>query len=235
MSTAHRVFVSQVLANGVSVAINGQKAHHLKNVLRIKPRAHLRLFNQHGEWLGEVYSSSKSEVAVQVLEKLREADVLSAGVAVAFAPTKHSSLMLEKATEIGADEFFPVLTRRTVCRHFSHARMQACIDSAVTQSERLSVPVLHELTSLDAWCASMSAKQIVFCDEMANEDQGIAHAKLDKSQQVHLLVGPEGGFAEEERAQLLSMCNVVPVRLGRNILRAETAVIAAISVLVIGV
>jgi 16S rRNA (uracil1498-N3)-methyltransferase len=227
-----RLFVPDDLASGLRVELSPQQAHRVLHVMRRQPGDALALFNgRDGEWAGRVAATGKNRCAVEVAERLRP-QVSPPDVWLVFAALKRDALdlLVEKATELGAAALVPVFTRRTVAERINLERMAATAVAAAEQCERLTVPEVHTPRLLaelmGAWPAE---RRLMFCDE-AGEAPSVPAALAGASPRPWaVLIGPEGGFAPEERRMLRAPPFATPVSLGPRILRAETAAVAALT------
>lgn len=241
-----RLFVTDPLAAGASVAPDDAQARYLLSVMRLEDGAEVRVFNgADGEWTAVVRRSGKKGVALDVKAQTR-AQSVGPDLTLLFAPVKRhgTDLIVEKATELGARVLQPVITRRTVADTVRTDRVRAIAIEAAEQTERLDAPDIREAVTLarilDGWSGD---KPLVYADEAGDEIEApwggekgrgrpVADALRDvKAPSLALLTGPEGGFDADERRLLRSLPFVVPVSLGPRILRAETAVIAALAVI----
>lgn len=225
-----RLCVSDDLAAGTSFALAPEQAHYVANVIRLPVGGELLLFNgRDGEWLGRREAGGKREVRVVVGELLRPQPA-ALTVEYAFAPLKHARLdyMVQKAVEMGAGILSPVLTRYTQVTRVNLERMAANAVEAAEQCGILSLPTIEAPRALDVWLAQLpSDRVLVFCDEAAPEADPVAALRAAPKGPVSVLIGPEGGFAPEERQQLLR--RAVTISLGPRILRADTAAVAALA------
>jgi 16S rRNA (uracil1498-N3)-methyltransferase len=227
-----RLFVLDPLEAGVRVSLPPEAAHRVLSVMRRKAGDALALFNgRDGEWSGRIAETGKARCVVEVEARIRpqaaEPDLL-----LVFAPLKRDALdlLVEKATELGASALQPVLTRRTVVDRVNLDRMTAIAREAAEQCERLTVPETRPAAPLanliGAWPAS---RRLLYCDE-AREAPPVLRALAEApAADWAVLVGPEGGFAPEERRMLLGQPFTTAASLGPRILRAETAAIAALA------
>jgi 16S rRNA (uracil1498-N3)-methyltransferase len=228
--SAPRLHLDQRLAAALGVSISGDRAHYLRNVLRLREGAEVRLFNAgDGEWLAQVAAARRHEVELRVARRLR-APAEEAGPLLAFSPIRRNRLdwLVEKAVELGVSALAPVLTARTVVRPEASARLAAIATEAAEQCERLTIPVVGEPVPLASWLATRDqAHPLVFADERA-EEGSLLHACRGRAS-VDILIGPEGGFTEEERGQVLQVPGIARISLGPLILRAETAALVALA------
>ena len=228
-----RLYVEAALGDGARVAPNEGQAHYLLHVMRARVGDTVRLFNgRDGEWLASVAEISKRNCVLACRQNLAPQSHVP-DIWLVFAPIKKTpaDYVVQKATELGVRRLQPVFTRRTIVTRVNLDRMRANAVEASEQSERLDVPEIGEPQSLNALLARWpSDRAIIFCDE-AGEAPPIASALAEmRGGATALLTGPEGGFDPEERATIRARPNVVPVSLGRRILRADTAALAALAV-----
>ncbi|HMN37358.1 MAG TPA: 16S rRNA (uracil(1498)-N(3))-methyltransferase [Hyphomicrobium sp.] len=231
--TSERLFVDADLAEGASVELSHEQAHYLLNVLRMAPGGELLVFNgRQGEWRGRLEDVKKRSAQLRISHRTR---TQTSGPAIhyLFAPLKHARLdyMVQKAVELGVARLSPVMTRRTVPGRVNIERMRLNAIEAAEQCGVLRVPEIDDVAvlakTLEAWDPSI---RLIFCDEEAPvKDPVAALAALTPGVPVAVLIGPEGGFDEQERRLLLSRPFVVPLSLGPRIMRADTAAIAALT------
>jgi len=244
-----RLYVSGALKAGADVVLDKSQGHYLRNVLRLKPGDGVLVFNgKDGEWQASLADGKRMALALQ--EQARpQTEPLD--LHYLFAPLKHERLdyMVQKAVEMGVSRLQPVLTQHTQVKRINLERMRANAIEAAEQCGVLSIPEIAEPTSFARAIAARKADRLlVFCDEAANVKDPVAvladarqapSAMLPLTmssagggaQPLALLIGPEGGFADDERAALLKLTNVVRLALGPRILRADTAAVAALALL----
>lgn len=231
---AQRLFVSDPLAAGASVACTAEQANYLRNVLRLKAGDAILAFNgRDGEWRAEIADAGKRTTALRILEQTR-AQEGGPDIDYLFAPLKRSRLdyMVQKATEMGVARLRPVLTRRTTPERVNLERLQANGIEAAEQCGILRVPEVLAPQKLERVVADWEAhRTLIFCDEDSEAPDPLgALARLERGA-LALLVGPEGGFDSQERDLLTSQPFVVRLSLGPRILRADTAAVAALALL----
>jgi 16S rRNA (uracil1498-N3)-methyltransferase len=235
-----RLFVEASLAPGAAVTLNETQARYLQTVLRLGPGARALLFNGvDGEWAAEVKKTGKRDAGLVCVERTR-AQTFPPDLVLLFAPVKRqgTDLIAEKATELGVRVLQPVLTRRTQSETVRADRLRAIAIEAAEQTERLDVPEICEAAPLGAVLGAWDKnRRLLFADE-AGEAAPIAAAvsapaiaPAGEGRRLALLIGPEGGFEPDERRLLRALPFVTPVSLGPRILRAETAVIAALALI----
>jgi 16S rRNA (uracil1498-N3)-methyltransferase len=228
-----RLYVDAPLGSGAAVALDRDAANHLCNVLRLTRGDAVLLFNgRDGEWRGTLAEAGKRAASVRAEERLRPQPPAN-DLHYLFAPLKHARLdyVVQKAVELGASRLQPVLTRHTQVTRVNLERMQANVIEAAQQCGVLAVPDVAAPIKLDDAIAD-AARLLVFCDEdaeIADPVAALRAAAKDGVPPLAVLIGPEGGFAEEERALLLRRANSVRLALGPRILRADTAAVAALA------
>jgi len=226
-----RLHVDAALATGTELALSAGQAHYLRAVMRQAPGAAVRLFNgRDGEWRAELTRLGKRDAAVTVRERLRP-QAVEADLWLLFAPLKRGpqELLVQKATELGVARLQPVVTRFTDAVRAKPERLQAIAIEAAEQCERLSVPELAPARPLADCLADWPAERaLLFCDERGGTPLAALLQRSAPADGAAILVGPEGGFDDAERASLLASGFAEAVSLGPRTLRAETAAIAAI-------
>jgi len=228
-----RLHVSGDLGQGIGVALEGPQSHYLRNVMRLKPGASVRLFNgRDGEWLAEIETLGKKSGAAACREQTRE-QISPPDVHYIFAPLKQARLdyMAQKATEMGASVLQPVRTRHTVVPKVKHERLLANAVEAAEQCNLLTVPEIRGMTGLDALLDDWDqGRRLIFCDEGAEIASPLDTLNEIEPGPLAVLIGPEGGFSEEERDRLRAHPGVTAISLGPRIIRADTAAVAALAV-----
>lgn len=227
-----RLFTDADLAQDAPCALGPGAAHKLRAVLRAQVGDEVLLFNgRQGEWRARLDDLSKTQAHARCLRQTRP-QTAEPGPWLVFAPVKKDALdmIVEKAVELGVEKLIPVITRRTENRRLKDERLSQQIIDACEQCERLSVPDLSAPTTLDALGADWPAgRTLLVCAERAAAPP-LAQVLRDIQGPLGLLIGPEGGFDEAELDAVLKLPISMPVNLGPRILRAETAVIAALAV-----
>ncbi|MCW1956559.1 MAG: 16S rRNA (uracil(1498)-N(3))-methyltransferase [Roseobacter sp.] len=229
-----RLFVDHPLGAGQSLALDKAQSHYLFGVMRQQVGAKIAVFNgREGEWLTEVSEASKRG-GVLLCKELRGPQVNPPDLWLVFAPIKkaRTDFIVEKATEMGAARIMPVQTDYTNADRIRQDRLQAHALEAAEQCGGTFVPEVTDLTKLSALLESWPAtRNLMFCDESLVGQMG-AQAALQAAGAGPwaVLIGPEGGFSEKERARLHAAPFAYPVSLGPRILRADTAAVAALTV-----
>jgi len=227
-----RLCVEAPLEAGALVPLAPAQQHYLTHVLRLNAGGRVLAFNgRDGEWEGRL-EASKRAPALRIGAKTRE-QTAAADLHYLFAPLKAARLdyMVQKAVEMGASRLAPVLTRRSQIARVNAARMRANAIEAAEQCGILTLPRIDEAETLPRVLTTREpSRYLVFCDEDADGGDPLeALAAVPPHAPLAVLVGPEGGFADDERATLLKLPNIVRLALGPRILRADTAAVAALA------
>lgn len=229
-----RLFVDAPLSSGASIEATRNQTHYLTTVLRLGAGAEILVFNgRDGEWKGRLAFPSKKKVLLEPVEQTR-AQPPSPDLIYLFAPLKVGRLdyMVQKAVEMGAGVIQPVLTQHTQMRHLKIERLEANAIEAAEQCGVLAVPTVREAVQLERIIEGWPRdRRLFFCDEGARTHNPLPALKSAAEERFALLVGPEGGFSDEERRLLHRHPQVTPIPLGPRILRADTAAVAGLAVL----
>ena len=226
--SAPRLFVEQVLTDGVQLSLDGPQAHYLARVMRIAPGDGVILCdNATGEWAARVIEAGKRDVMLQVETQLRPREAVpDFTLCAALLKKDRFDLVLEKACELGVARIQPVLTRRCVADKLNLERATAILTEAAEQCARTALPELRAPVKLDALLKDWDASRaLFFADENGGDPAAAAFAATPGS--AALLTGPEGGFDEAERNAIRALPAARAITLGPRILRGETAAIAA--------
>ena len=229
-----RLYVEQPLDHGATVALRSAHAHYLVGVLRLKAGDRVLVFNgRDGEWSATL-AVQKRAAALVVGERTR-LQTTPADLHNVFAPLKAARLdyMVQKAVEMGVSRLQPVLTRHSQVARVNVERMRANAVEAAEQCGILSLPHVEPPVAFARFVAECEgARWLIFCDEdaeLADPVTALATIAAAPRAPLAVLVGPEGGFSEDERAAVLKLPNVVRLALGPRILRADTAAVAALA------
>ena len=223
-----RLFFSNILTANLTDKLDKSQSHYLTKVMRVKENEVFSLFNKEGEWEAKILGISKSIVEFKTTKQLRHKENTKE-LWLAFSPIKsnYQNFMIQKATELGVTKFLPIIFDRTVVRKINKERLEKIVIEASEQSNRINVPLIESPQTLDIFLKKNSMN-LIFTD--LNSD----NIKIDKSKltdkPVCIIIGPEGDFSETERDRILSFKGVQSVKINENILRSETAVISAISI-----
>ena len=228
-----RIYVDAPLTGGGEVLLDRDQANYLLNVLRLKRGDRVLLFNgRDGEWEASLASAAKRAVVAAISVRAR-AQPPGPDLHFLFAPLKHARLdyLVQKAVEMGVSLLQPVITRHTQVARVNLDRMRANAIEAAQQCGVLTVPDVAEPIPFSR-IADDADRLLIFCDEDADVRDPVAAligVRSSPAQPLAVLIGPEGGFAEEERLALHKLTKVVRIALGPRILRADTAAVAALT------
>ncbi len=231
MSAKIRLYVEQPLGQGQSVPLTREQAHYLFGVMRQSVGAQIALFNgRDGEWLAEVSEAGKRSGVLSCLQQTKPLQ-LPPDLWFLFAPIKkaRTDFIVEKAAEMGAARILPVQTEYTNSERIRQDRLQAHAVEAAEQCGGTFVPEVTDLQKLDRVLEDWPQdRQLMFCNE-AEVGSALRLAAQEKGQPWAILIGPEGGFSDQERARLTALPFSHVVSLGPRILRADTAAVAALT------
>jgi len=226
-----RLFIDTLLAADSSVHIDGPQAHYLMKVMRAKPGDAVKLFDDRsGEYLAQIESLGKRDLTLVISAKLRAREQ-APDLWLCQAPIKKDRFdwIAEKACELGAAKFKPILTSRCVVDKVKEDRLRSHMIEAAEQCERTALPEVAPMTKLDSMLKDWpQERSLFFCDERGGEDFGAAITTNDGP--AAILIGPEGGFTDEENAAIRTCSSAVAVSLGPRILRADTAAVTALAI-----
>lgn len=230
-----RLFVPSDLGNDLGVVLDKNQSHYVANVMRKAAGERIALFNgRDGEWLGLLQEAHKNHCLVHVTEQLRP-QLAEPDITLLFAPVKkiQTALIVQKATELGVAMLQPVQTARTNAERLREDKMELQALEAAEQCERLNVPAVGELVPLrQALDALAPDRVLLFCNErLTGNSAGEIIPALASAEKWAIVTGPEGGFTDEEISMIAGRANTHAMSLGPRILRAETAVIGALSLL----
>jgi len=224
-----RLFFSNSLSADMIDKLDKSQSHYLTKVMRVKENEVFSLFNKNGEWEAKILGISKNIVEFKTIKQLRQKENTKE-LWLAFSPIKsnYQNFMIQKATELGVTKFLPIIFDRTVVRKINKERLEKIVIEASEQSNRINVPTIEDAQDLNGFLKK-NLMDLIFTDLNTNNN------KIDKSKltdkPVCIIVGPEGDFSEAEREEILVFKGVQSIKINENILRSETAVISAISII----
>jgi len=224
-----RLYFSKSLSNNLTGTLDKSQSHYVNKVMRVKENETFSLFNSSGEWEAKILNISKGVVEFNVTKQLRQKENPKE-LWLAFSPIKSNyfNFMIQKATELGVTKFIPIIFDRTIVRKINKERLEKVIIEASEQSNRINVPDIEDPKSLDDFLNNNKV-DLIFTDLNSKNTKIDLKKVTDKPTCV--IIGPEGDFSEEERAKILKFSGVQPLKINDNILRSETAVISAISII----
>ena len=223
-----RLFFSNSITTGMTDMLDKSQSHYLQKVMRIKENEIFSLFNNKGEWEAKILKISKGQVEYEIIKQLRQKENMK-DLWLAFSPIKsnYQNFMIQKATELGVTKFLPIIFDRTIVRSINIERLKKIAIEASEQSNRINIPSIEQTQNLESFLNS-NLVNLIFTD-LNSTNKKIDKSKLT-SKPTCIIVGPEGDFSELEREKILTFKGVQTVKINENILRSETAVISAISI-----
>ena len=223
-----RLFYSKSLSLNLTDKLDKSQSHYVSKVMRLKEKEIFSLFNNSGEWEAKISNITKSIVEFNVTKQLRHKENTK-DLWLAFSPIKSNyfNFMIQKATELGVTKFLPIIFERTIVRKINKERLEKVIIEAAEQSNRITVPMIEEPQKLKNFLSN--DLDLIFTD------LNTANTKIDltklTTKPTCVIIGPEGDFSEQEREEILKFNGVQSVKINENILRSETAVISALSII----
>ena len=223
-----RLFYRESLSLNLTATLDKSQSHYVSKVMRIKENEVFSLFNSSGEWEAKILAISKSIVEFNVTKQLRQKENPKE-LWLAFSPIKSNyfNFMMQKATELGVTKFLPIIFDRTIVRKINKERLEKVIIEAAEQSNRINVPTIEEPQKLKNFLSN--DMDLIFTD--LNTSNTKIDLKKLTTKPTCVIIGPEGDFSEEEREKILKFKGVQPIKINENILRSETAVISALSII----
>ena len=223
-----RLFFSNSITTGMTDMLDKFQSHYLNKVMRIKENEFFSLFNNKGEWEAKILKISKGLVEFEIIKQLRQKENMK-DLWLAFSPIKsnYQNFMIQKATELGVTKFLPIIFERTIVRSLNIKRLRKIVIEASEQSNRINIPLIEQTQNLESFLNS-NLVDLIFTD-LNSTNKKIDKSKLT-NKPICIIVGPEGDFSELEREKILTFKGVQAVKINENILRSETAVISAISI-----
>ena len=224
-----RLFFKESLSLNLVSKLDKSQSHYISKVMRIKENEIFSLFNGSGEWEAKILNITKSIVEFEITNQIRQKENQKE-LWLAFSPIKSNyfNFMIQKATELGITKFVPIIFERTVVRKLNKERLEKVIIEATEQSNRINIPTLEDATNLEDFLKSSEMNLIL--TDLNSDNKKVDLEKLT-NKPVCIVVGPEGDFSENERDKILSFKDVQAIKINENILRSETAVISAISII----
>ena len=224
-----RLFFSDTLSADMTDKLDKPQSHYLTKVMRVKENEVFSLFNKEGEWEAKILGLSKSIVEFKTIKKIRQKENNNE-IWLAFSPikTNYQNFMIQKATELGITKFLPIIFDRTIVRKINEDRLGKIVVEASEQSGRINIPFIESIQKLDNFLRE-NTMDLIFTD-LNSENKKVDKSKFT-GKPVCIIIGPEGDFSEVERQKILSFRGVQSVKISENILRSETAVISAISII----
>ena len=209
--------------------LSKEHTHYVINVMRLKRGSNINFFNSEGEWKSEIVFLNKDRVEVKIIEKIKQPKELSnIELAICLVKKNPMETILQKATELGVSKITPIISERTEVKELNYDRANKIVIEATEQSNQLSPPKIFEVTKLKDFLNNLDGtSKLLFAD--VNSKKNLNVETLKQGNPITVLIGPEGDFSPSERDSILGNSNVTSFTISRNILRSDTAVISAIS------
>ena len=225
-----RLFNPDNIIENTTGLLSKEHTHYVINVMRLNRGSNLNFFNKEGEWLSKIISIEKNKVEVKFLNKIKEPSKISnIELAICLVKKTPMEIILQKATELGVSKIVPIISDRTEVKDLNFERANRIIIEATEQSNQLNIPNLSQIVKLKDFINNISKDEKLFFADV-NSKHNLSSKDLEQGKKASVLIGPEGDFLPAERELILSKPETVPFTLSKNILRADTAVISAISI-----
>jgi len=209
--------------------LSKEHTHYVTNVMRLKRGSNVNFFNSEGEWESEIVFLDKDRVEVKFLKKVKESQKKNKiELAVCLVKKNPMEMILQKSTELGVSKIIPIISERTEVKELNQDRAKKITIEATEQSNQMFPPEILEVTKLKDFLENLDKNtKLLFAD--VNSKNNLRIEDLKNFESLCILIGPEGDFSPSERQLILSVSNVLPFTMSKNILRSDTAVISAIS------
>jgi len=232
MTSTIRLYFPDKIQSKLSSHLTSEQTHYVRDVMRLKKGDKLSIFNTLGEWNVVIESYEKKGAKIKIMEKVRDKDN-EKNIWLAFSPIKQNPLnfVIQKGTELGVHKFTPILSDRTIVREINIERVKKIAVEASEQSNRISIPEINNPISLKKFLTTFPKNGcLIFCDINSNQNnlKKIFEKKVEGP--MCILIGPEGDFSENERKMIIDLNQTHSVSLAKNILKAETAALSAITI-----
>ena len=224
-----RLFHPENIIENTTSLLSKEHTHYVANVMRMKRGSNINFFNKNGEWLSEIVFLDRDRVEVKFLNKLKE-PTKNSNIELAICLVKKSPMdtILQKATELGVIKITPIVSERTEVKELNFERAKKIVIEATEQSNQLTPPEISQTTKLKDFLNNLDeSTKLLFAD--VNSKENLKKEVLSEAKSLSVLIGPEGDFSPSEIELIHRNPNVVPFTISRNILRSDTAVISAIS------
>ena len=226
-----RLYYPNSIVENATALITKEHTHYIVNVLRLKRGDEINFFNENGEWKSEIIYLEKNRVEVKFLKKIRQSTSSSKiNLAICLVKKNPMDNILQKATELGVGKIIPIISERTEIKELNFDRAKKIVIEATEQSNQLIPPEIFGVVKLKDFLQNLEANsKLLFAD--VNSNESLKNEDLKNSKSFSVLIGPEGDFSPQERRSILENPKVKPFKISRNILRSDTAVISAISMI----
>ena len=224
-----RLYHPNSIVENTTSLLTKEHTHYVVNVMRLKRGSNINFFNKDGEWKSEVIFLDKERVEVKFLKKIkRQNNSSNIKLAICLVKKNPMETILQKATELGVNKIIPIVSDRTEIKELNYDRAKKIVIEATEQSNQLVPPEIADVTKLRDFLKNLDPNiNLLFAD--VNSNKNLKFEDLEENKSLCILVGPEGDFTSSERESILRNTAVKPFTLSKNILRSDTAVISAIS------
>jgi len=224
-----RLFFSDNIVKNMTSLLSKEHTHYVANVMRMKRGSNINFFNKEGEWISEIIFLDRDRVEIKFLNKVKES-LKSSNIELAICLVKKNSMetILQKATELGVSRITPIISERTEVKELNYERAQKIVIEATEQSNQLNPPEISKVIKLKEFLEKLdNESKFLFAD--VNSQNNLQKKNVEGDTQKTILIGPEGDFSPSERESILAKANTTSFSISKNVLRSDTAVISAIS------
>ena len=224
-----RLFYPENITENTTGLLSKEHTHYVANVMRMKRGSNINFFNKEGEWLSEIIFLDRDRVEVKFLNKTKESSKLSnIELAICLVKKNPMETILQKATELGVSRITPIISERTEVKELNYERAQKIVIEATEQSNQLNPPEVSKVIKLKNFLEKLGVEtKFLFAD--VNSQNNLQKKDVEGENLKTILIGPEGDFSPSERESILAKANTTSFSISKNILRSDTAVISAIS------
>jgi 16S rRNA (uracil1498-N3)-methyltransferase len=223
-----RLFYPKNIIENSTILLSKEHTHYVANVMRMKRGSNINFFNKDGEWLSEIIFLDKNRIEIKFINKIKEpSQLINIELAICLVKKAPMETILQKATELGVSKIVPIISDRTEIKELNFERANKIVVEATEQSNQMSPPEISKVTKLKNYIEALDSKILFFADVNSSNKLEPKNFKLGTTNCI--LIGPEGDFSPSEREHILKKSSVIPFSLSKNILRTDTAVISAIS------
>ena len=224
-----RLYHPNSIVENTTKLLSKEHGHYVANVMRLKLGSRLNFFNKDGEWESEIIFIKKDKVEVKFLKKIKQSNITSKiELAICLVKKAPMETILQKSTELGVSKIIPIISDRTEVKELNHERAKKIVIEATEQSNQLNPPEISEVKKLKDFLKNLdSSTKLLFAD--VNSSNNLKNDNIKKGEGLSVLIGPEGDFSPAERESILKVPYVKSFTISKNILRSDTAVITAIS------
>jgi len=228
MSNIRLYFPDNIVKNTTSL-LSKEHTHYVANVMRMKRGSNINFFNKEGEWVSEIIFLDRDRVEVKFLNKIKESlKISNIELAICLVKKNPMEMILQKATELGVSRITPIISERTEVKELNYERAQKILVEATEQSNQLNPPKLSKVIKLKDFLEKLDdGSKFLFAD--VNSQNNLEKKDIEGDVLKTILIGPEGDFSPNERETILAKANTTSFSISKNILRSDTAVISAIS------